>query len=508
MGIMDFIINRLGRVNPRIVGAMEKRLKKISIVKEKIEREYEGIMEELEHSLKPYKDSVPSYSHIPEVGRDKEAIINEMEEFKSAEESRWKDGFVSGAVYHGNAEHIEFLNRVYAIQSQSNPLHADLWPSTTKFEAEVVSMTANMLGSGKGDSVAGLENEICGVVSSGGTESILLAMKAYRDWARDKKKITRPEMIVPSTAHSAFDKAAQYFGIKMIRVRVGADYRANVAATRKAINSNTIVIVGSAPSFPHGTIDPVKELSELAQENGIGFHTDACLGGFVLPWAEKLGYDVPPFDFRLPGVTSMSVDTHKYGYAPKGTSVILYRGLELRHYQYYTATEWPGGLYFSPTLAGSRPGALSAACWAAMLAVGEQGYMEATERILVTAALIKKGIEEISDLHVLGDPLWVIAFASETLDIYKIMDYLTERKWSLNGLHKPPAVHICVTLRHTQPGVAERFIDDLKLAVEYVRANPDAQAGMAPVYGMAATLPLRGVVSDMLKRYMDLLYRV
>jgi len=140
--------------------------------------------------------------------------------------------------------------------------------------------------------------------------------------------------------------------------------------------------------------------------------------------------------------------------------------------------------------------------------VGEQGYMEATERILVTAALIKKGIEEISDLHVLGDPLWVIAFASETLDIYKIMDYLTERKWSLNGLHKPPAVHICVTLRHTQPGVAERFIDDLKLAVEYVRANPDAQAGMAPVYGMAATLPLRGVVSDMLKRYMDLLYRV
>jgi sphinganine-1-phosphate aldolase len=461
-----------------------------------------NMVKELQRSLKPYKDDFAAFSHIPETGLDKEEIIKKMETFKSLEEARWKDGFVSGAVYHGDDEHIDFQSRVYAINSQSNPLHTDLWPSTTKFEAEVVSMTANMLGAGDSD------DEICGVVSSGGTESILLAMKTYRDWARDKKGITEPEMVVPTTAHAAFDKAAQCFNIKIIRVPVDADYKADVEATRKAISENTIVIVGSAPSFPHGIIDPIEELSELAREAGIGFHTDGCLGGFLLPWAEKLGYDVPPFDFRLPGVTSMSADTHKYAYAAKGTSVVLYRSSELRHYQYYVTTDWPGGLYLTPTFAGSRPGALSAACWAAMLAMGEQGYMEATKRILETAALIKRGIEEIPDLYVLGDPLWVIAFASEELDIYAIMDAMTNKRWSLNGLQLPPAVHICVTLRHTQPGLAERFIQDLESAVEYVKANPGVQGMMTPMYGLATNISFSGMVRDFLKGFLDLVYQV
>ncbi|MFQ5751793.1 MAG: pyridoxal phosphate-dependent decarboxylase family protein, partial [bacterium] len=384
MNIMDFIINKLSQVHPRLISVVEKHLKSIPFVEKKIKKEYEGIIENLESSLKPYRDDFVRFNHLPKVGRDREDIIRELGKLKSREESRWKDGFVSGAVYHGNDDHIDFLNRVYAINSQSNPLHSDLWPSTTKFEAEIVAMTANMLGADKvtGDS----DKEICGVVSSGGTESILLAMKAYRDWARERKGITRPEMIVPSTAHTAFDKAAQYFNIKKISVPVDADFRADVTATIHAITKNTIVMVGSAPSFPHGIIDPIEELSELARKQGVGFHTDACLGGFLLPWAAKLGYDVPAFDFRLPGVTSMSADTHKFGYAAKGTSVVLYRGAALRHYQYYTATDWPGGLYFSPTFAGSRPGALSAACWAAMLAIGEQGYMEATKNILQTAA--------------------------------------------------------------------------------------------------------------------------
>ncbi|MCP5094169.1 MAG: aspartate aminotransferase family protein, partial [Chloroflexi bacterium] len=217
-----------------------------------------------------------------------------------------------------------------------------------------------------------------------------------------------PEMIAPVTAHAAFDKAAQYFNIKMVHVPVDANYRADVTAVKKAINRNTIVIIGSAPSFPHGVIDPIAELAALAQQRGIGFHTDACLGGFVLPWVEKLGHDVPPFDFRVPGVTSISADTHKYGYAAKGTSVILYRNPELRQFQYYTITDWPGGMYFSPTFAGSRPGALSAACWAAMVSIGEAGYMQAAKAILETAVSIKQGIADIPELHILGNPLWVI----------------------------------------------------------------------------------------------------
>lgn len=499
MSFKDLFIKQLGRINPRLLASAEKGLKGIPIVHQRIEKEYDEMMAGLESSVKPYKNRFASFTQIPEAGRDRAEILTEMEAMRAREESQWKEGFVSGAVYHGDTGHIDFLNQVYAINSQSNPLHADVWPSTCKFEAEIVAMTANMLG--------GTGQEICGTVSSGGTESILLAMKTYRDRAREQKGITKPEMIVPVTAHAAFDKASQYFNIKTVHIPIDGDFRADVKAARRAITRNTIVIVGSAPSFPHGAIDPITELSEMARQHGLGFHTDACLGGFVLPWAEKLGYPVPAFDFRLRGVTSISADTHKYGYAAKGTSVILYRSRELLHYQYYTAADWPGGLYFSPTFAGSRPGALSAACWAALTSIGAQGYLSATKKILETAETIKNGVRQIPELQVLGNPLFVIAFASKSLDIYKVLDYMTRKKWSLNGLHKPACVHLCVTLRHTQPGVAERFIADLKEAVAYVKAHPEEKGTMAPVYGMAATLPLRGLVSDMLKRYLDLIFK-
>ncbi len=469
----------------------------------------EEMMAEIERSIKPYRDDFPTFSRLPETGRDKAEIISEMQALCAKEESKWKDGFVSGAVYHGDEDHIDFLNQVYMLNSQSNPLHTDVWPSTTKFEAEVVAMTAKMLNAQKADDDPDSDDEVCGVVSSGGTESILLAMKTYRDWARDMQGISKPEMIVPATAHAAFDKASQYFNIKMKRIPVDAGFKADVAKTKEAITDNTIVIVGSTPSFPHGVIDPIEELSEIARDNDIGFHTDACLGGFILPWAGRLGYPVPPFDFSLPGVTSISVDTHKYGYAAKGSSVILYRSLELRRYQFYTTTDWPGGLYLSPTFAGSRPGALSATAWAAMVAIGEEGYMEIAEKILETGAKIKKGIGEIPELYVLGDPLWDIAFGSDTVDIYKVMDYMGVLKWSLNGLQMPPAVHICLTHRHTQPGLAEKFLQDLKTAVDQVKANPDKETdGVGRLYGMSAQIPIKGVMDAFLKRYMDLLYKL
>jgi glutamate/tyrosine decarboxylase-like PLP-dependent enzyme len=499
MNLEDFLFKNMGRLNPRMVAWIEKRLKKIPSIRQKIDKEYDGMLGGLEDSLKPYKNKFATFTQIPATGRDRAEILRELESLRAIEESHWKDGFVSGAVYHGDQEHIDFLNKVYAINSQSNPLHADVWPSATKFEAEIVAMTADMLN--------GTGQDVVGTLSSGGTESILLAMKTYRDWARETKGITHPEMVIPVSAHAAFDKASQYFGIKTVHIPVDSNFRADVNAARKAIGRNTVVVVGSAPSFPHGAIDPIEELSELARQHKVGFHTDACLGGFILPWAEKLGYPVPKFDFRLPGVTSMSVDTHKYGYAAKGTSVILYRGQELRHFQYYTATDWPGGLYFSPTFAGSRPGALSAACWAALTSIGAQGYMDATRKILATADIIKKGIREMPDLRVLGEPLFVVAFASDSLDIYKVLDQMTYKKWSLNGLHKPSCAHICVTLRHTQPGVAERFVEDLRESVAYVKAHPEEKGSMAPVYGMAATMPMRGLVSDMLKKYLDLIFK-
>jgi sphinganine-1-phosphate aldolase len=504
MNIVEIISSKLSWLSPRLAGSVEARMKKIPAVQKKLDNEYDKLLQDISHSLKPYEAEFENYTHIPQKGLARSAILEMMQTFSEREQDRWAAGYVSGAVYHGDQAHIAFLNQVYALQSQSNPLHSDLWPSTTKFEAEIIAMTAAMLGKGQAEGT----EEVCGTISSGGTESIMLAMKSYRDYFRESKGIQEPEMLLPVSAHPAFDKAAQYFQIKPVKIPVDEHFAADVSKVAAAINKNTIVIVGSAPSFPHGIIDPIEEMSELALAHGIGFHTDACLGAFVLPWAEKLGYDIPPFDFRLPGVTSMSADTHKYGYAAKGTSVVLYRHEALRHFQYFTATDWPGGLYFSPSFAGSRPGALSAACWASMLSIGEAGYLEATKRIFETAKQLKKGIAGIPELKILGDPFFVIAIGSDELNIYQVLDQMTAKGWNLNGLHKPPCFHLAITQRQTQPGVADRFIADLKTSVAYAKENELSGEGMAPVYGMANSIPFRGMVSELLKRYIDVLYKV
>jgi sphinganine-1-phosphate aldolase len=479
--------------------------------------EREALADMLEGDLKPYKDRFERHPRLPVAGRPRADILAEMSAISRLEQARWEDGFASGAVYHGDSAHIEFLDEVYALNSQANPLHADLWPSTTKYEAEIVAMVAAMLHGGPAaDDGRGGPSPApgaCGTVSSGGTESILLAMKTYRDRARAERGVQRPNMVLPATAHAAFDKAAQYFGIEARKVPVGADMRADVAAMRDLVDDDTVVIVGSAVQFPHGVIDPIEELAGVAADRSVGFHTDSCLGGFVLPWAERLGYPVPPFDFRVAGVTSMSCDTHKFGYAAKGTSVVLYRDPELRAYQYYRTADWPGGLYFSPTFAGSRPGALSAQAWAALISIGEEGYLDASRRILETAAIVRSGIDAIAGLRVLGDPLWVIAFtpdddAGPGLNIYNVLDAMGDKGWSLNGLQSPPAIHLCVTLRHTQTGVAERFVADLGSAVDAVRSNPDTGGTMAPVYGMATSVEGRAAVEDILRTYVDVLFRV
>ena len=501
MDITELGRRLIERLPSRLAGWTYRSARKVPALRRSLDAGYEAMLDDAPGE-KPEAD-VAVYRRLPDHARPRDDILADVAALAELEEAAWRDGKASGAVYHGDQEHIEFLNEVYAMQSQSNPLHLDLWPSGMKFESEVVAMTASMLGSetaaGDGDG-----DEIVGTITSGGTESIFLAMKAYRDRAGTRK----PEMVVPSSAHVAFDKAAQYLGMRLTKVPVGRDFRADVDAMARAVSRRTIVVAGSSPGFPHGVIDPIPALSDMARERGIGFHTDACLGGFVLPWADRLGYEVPPFDFRLLGVTSMSADTHKYGYAAKGTSVVLYRGRELRHHQYSIATEWPGGLYYSPALAGSRPGALVAAAWAAMLSMGEEGYLRATAAILETGAQVRTGIESIDGLRVLGDPLWVIAFSSDTVDIYEVMSRMAQRGWSLNGLHHPPAVHIAVTLRHTRPGVVEAFLEDLAVAVEEAKATGDAATGAAPLYGMAATFPARGAVGHLLERYIDRQYEV
>ncbi|HEX6275862.1 MAG TPA: aminotransferase class V-fold PLP-dependent enzyme [Polyangiaceae bacterium] len=478
------------------------RTRGLPLVRSRIEKNLDEMLAKAPSPV-PQTDEIPRFDGLPAEGLGPEMTLELVERLAAREAPRWQDGYVSGAVYHGDPGHVEFMNRVYALASQTNPLHVDVWPSIAKFEAEIVHMTARMLGAPQ---KASLETErVVGTVTSGGTESILLAMKAYRDRARAEGN-RRPEIVAPASAHAAFDKAAELLRMTIVRVPVASDFRADVRAVRRAVTRRTAVIVGSAPGFPHGVVDPIAELSALALERKVGLHVDACLGGFVLPWARKLGYPVPDFDFSLSGVSSMSADTHKYGYAAKGTSVVLYRGVALRRFQYFVSTDWPGGLYFSPTLAGSRPGALVAATWAALVSIGERGYLDATRRVLETARTIRRGIEKIPELAVLGDPLWVIAFGSRSVDIYRVLDAMSSRGWSLNGLQRPPSLHLCVTLRHTEPGVAARFVRDLEASVAEVKTKPASESGLAPVYGLAGSFPVRGAVAELLRRFVDKLY--
>jgi glutamate/tyrosine decarboxylase-like PLP-dependent enzyme len=450
----------------------------------------------LEKLFKPYKGSLIEVKSLPYHGLSKDEILSVLKKMATLEDKSWIDGKVSGAVYHGGGELLSLYNDVFSIFPVANPLHPDVWPSLVKLENEVVAMVAGLL---HGDS------NVRGSITMGGTESILLAMKTYRDYYRDKRGITEPEIVLPRSAHAAFLKACEYFNIRPVIVDLDDEFRVDVEKVKESITRNTIAIVGSAPNFPYGTIDPIKDLAEIAMDHGIGMHVDAALGGFVLPFARKLGYDVPQFDFEIEGVTSINVDTHKYGYAPKGSSVILYRNPELFRYQVYTIGDWAGGIYFTPTTLGSKPGFTIAATWAVMLYLGEKGYMEITKAMLEAGRYIINEVGKIKELKVLGKPLWIIAIASDIVNPYVVMDYMSQRGWHLIGLVKPPAFHIALTYRHTLPNVKEAFISDLRESVKDALEKGQPPIGMAPIYGMSAFLP-RDQINAILREFIDWLY--
>jgi len=429
---------------------------------------------------------------IPRQPLSHEQIIRELTTLSELETGKWDNGKVSGAVYYGEKGHGDLLCKVYSLFAWSNPLHPDIFPGVRKLDSEVIRMTADMVHGDK---------DVCGAVTSGGTESILMAIKAYRDFYKKKN----PEIIACVSAHAAFDKAAGYFGVKIVHVPMDKSMRADVEAVRRAINKNTIAIVGSAPQFPHGVIDPIQELAALASKHGVGFHTDACLGGFFLPWAQRKHSEIPPFDFTVPGVTSMSVDTHKYGYTTKGTSVVLFRTPELRHAMYFVTTEWPGGTYASPTMSGSRPGALTACAWASLVAIGQSGYEEISEKIYQTAQEIKRGITQIPGLCLVADSYSsVIAWGSSDphLNVYEVADAMKNRGWNLNVLQKPASVHICCTYRTV--GHAKTFLRDLTEATAQASRAPDSiKNGQAHIYGLAAALPDRSIIRDIALAYVD-----
>src|SRR5690348_11609709 len=352
------------------------------------------------------------------------------------------------------------------------------------------------------------DDRVSVVITMGGTESLIDPILAYRDRARKERGITAPQVILPVTAHVALEKAGHLLGVEMLRAPLAADFRVDVEWVRRHITPHTIALVGSAPNYAHGLVDPIEELGALALEHDIGLHVDACLGGFILPWGEMLGYPIPRFDFRVPGVTSVSADTHKYGYALKGTSVLLYRDAALRKYQYFTHPDWPGGIYFSPGLSGSRSGGVVAAAWAAMVSLGERGYLEIGEGLIMTAGAIRSGVEAIPELEVIGDPTFLVAFRARDLDIYHVNDHLIEKGWRLNALQLPPALHFCVTRPNTAPGVAEAFVGDLREAVEYAKhpSRPSPRSGA--LYGLGGSPAGNEILDTLFAAALDAMYEV
>ncbi len=459
--------------------------------------------------FKPYKGRFKTYDRMPENGRNPSDILEEISVMAKEENAAWKTGKISGTYYHAGDAHRAFLNQTFSFFSHVNTIQFDLCPSMARFESEIIAMTAGMLN---GDAVKEMSpaDEVCGTVTSGGSESIAMAVKVYRDKARAEKGITEPEIIMPKTAHPAFNKAGEYFGVKMVMAPVDfPDFRVDPKAVEARITANTVAIVGSAGNYPYGLIDPLEELSGIALKYGVGCHVDGCLGGFILPWIEKLGYDMPRFDFRLPGVTSFSADTHKYGYALKGTSVVLYRNPNFRRYQYFAYPDWPGGIYASPTSAGSRSGGLSAATWASMVSLGEAGYLAAARDIMRVADAFKAAIQKFDDLIVIGEPTFLVSFRSDTLDVFHINDFMKTRGWRFNCLQLPPALHFCVTLPQTRvSGLGAEFENDLAEGVAYAKKKAGTPAESSALYGMAGTVDGNQQVTELLCGVFDHMYSI
>ncbi|XP_020638775.3 sphingosine-1-phosphate lyase 1 [Pogona vitticeps] len=474
-------------------------LRKLPVIGTMIQNQMNKTLEDMASGLSFLKDKKGYIKTLPAKGLSQPEVLKMMKEYSTMGDIHWEDGKVSGTVYSGEENITNLLVKVYEEFAWTNPLHPDVFPGLRKMEAEVVRMACSLFHGGPSS---------CGTMTSGGTESILLACKAYRSMAYEKG-INCPEMLVPQSAHAAFDKAAHYFGMKIVHIPLTKTMQVDVKAMKRAISKNTAMLVCSAPQFPHGVMDPVEEVAKLAVKYNIPFHVDACLGGFLTVFMEKAGFPLQhPFDFQVKGVTSISADTHKYGYAPKGSSVILYRDTKYRQYQFFIAPDWQGGIYASPTIAGSRPGGLIAACWATMIHMGEDGYVEATRKIISTARFLESGLREIDNIFLFGKPeVSVLALGSDIFDIYRLSNLLISRGWNLNVLQFPPSIHICLTLLHTKPGVAQLLLKDIRECVDEIMKDPKAKTtGMGAIYGMAQAIPDRNMISEIAGAYLDCLY--
>ncbi len=428
---------------------------------------------------------------IPEHGSDAASVLARLNGFHDRD-LRWKEGRAFSLAYYAGPEAHAVATEAYSQFSSENSLNTDAFPSLKAMQADVIGNVCTLLG--------GDENSV-GVFTSGGTESILTAVKGARQWGR-ARGVTQPEMVLPTTAHAAFSKAAAYFDVKAIRVPVDNDYRADIEAIAAAITPDTILLVGSAPSYPQGVIDPIAALGELAQEFDVLFHVDACMG-FTMPFLQKLGLVEASWNFTVPGVTSMSCDLHKYGYTAKGASVLAHRSKDLRKHQFFLTSDWLGGLYGSPAILGTRSGGSLASAWAMQQYFGADGYLEITKRAYDARVELEAGIRSIEGLAVRGKPeTTLIAFGAdiglpenERIDVYAVGDHLwangglsdgsssgsSSGGWYCDRQTPPDSLHCTVNAAHH--GIIPEFLSALNSSVGAVRANTSAAGDRTRAYG-------------------------
>lgn len=425
---------------------------------------------------------------LPPRGRDAQQILDELSRM-GGDDPAYKQGRLWSLVYYLDEPYHAFQGQAYQLFASANGLNPTAFKSLKRFENDIIASTAELHHGTPG---------VCGVVTSGGTESCLLAVKTYRDMARATRGVRRPEMVLPRTAHVAWFKASEYFGVRIRLLELDGQLRAEVSRLERLINRNTVMVLASAPDYPHGTIDPVAAMAEIARRRGVPLHVDACVGGFILPFMEMNGVGLPPWDYRVPGVTSISADLHKYGYASKGVSTITYRDMDILKHQMFVHVDWPGGVFASPALLGTRPGGAYAAAWAALQYFGVAGYRDLAARTLQAFARMRDGIAAMPELQVLGEPcgpLLAYGARDKAVNIFAVGDQMEQRGWHINRLQKPDGLHAMITAQHLE--AMDDYLRDLRVAVDLVKADPTlADKGEAATYGMMAHIPLRGMVKD------------
>jgi sphinganine-1-phosphate aldolase len=404
---------------------------------------------------------------IPQQGLSKQEILNTLQAFKSRDMD-WKAGKVWCYVYNPGEDPAEVTRQAYLSFLSENGLDPTVFPSMLKLETDVVRAVIHLL---RGDSNA------VGHLTTGGTESIMLAVKTARDLARaTKPHIREPEMVLPKTAHAAFHKAAHYLSVKPVLVDIDPQtFKVRVEDMRAAITLNTILLVASAPNYSQGVVDPIAEIGKIAQEKDLLFHVDACVGGLHLSFMRKLGYDVPDFDFTVPGVTSISADLHKYGYAAKGCSVIMYRSKDIRKYQIFACTDTTAYTLINPTVLSTKSGGPMAGAWAILNFLGEDGYTKIVQEVQEATLKLIEGINSIDGLQVLGEPaMCMFSFKSDVINVYQLADEMNKRGWYLQGQFSTPLTprNLHISVNHGTIHNVDALLKDLRECVEVVKAKP------------------------------------